>query len=257
MHRLFQIDEVLREIFIHLGAHDLIHLTRTCKAFKDPAIDTIWLNAGSIPALVKLLPEGLVIPGDTVPYHPMDEMTSEAVWRDAQRDASDYAEGPEPEVEEVDTSDTIFQSDVFNSGPGTPVMASPHQHPHPLLSLYAPPEPGHQQEHGSTDDVVPALANMAIDNPHPNPNPPLPSVNQEEPAQTNNTNHNDGLGHPVLYTNDHHGPDPLTAAIAAFHAAQPDPWSDQRSEFFIPSYLPDPPRDSVCSSWPLHYILNF
>ena len=63
MHRVFQIPEILLNIFRHCplpresATSDLLALARTCHAFKEPALDVLWEGSVEPSALVQCLPE--------------------------------------------------------------------------------------------------------------------------------------------------------------------------------------------------------
>ena len=64
MHRSLQTPEILPNIFGHCplpssgsAASDLPVLDRTCRAFKGPALDTLWKELFDLSALAHCLPE--------------------------------------------------------------------------------------------------------------------------------------------------------------------------------------------------------
>lgn len=59
MHPVFLIDEILRRIFYFCSEYDqhsLVCSARTCKAWKDPALDLVWNRLFSLSPLLLLLP---------------------------------------------------------------------------------------------------------------------------------------------------------------------------------------------------------
>lgn len=73
-HSVFRIDEVLSIIFQSVydftlerwyyednpgGATDLAVLARTCKAFKDPALDRLWYQQPGLISLLHLVPDAI------------------------------------------------------------------------------------------------------------------------------------------------------------------------------------------------------
>ncbi|KAH7890283.1 hypothetical protein F5I97DRAFT_7483 [Phlebopus sp. FC_14] len=68
MHHCFHTTEILLEIFsqfdsrridyqsVKTASRSLARLARTCRAFKDPALDTLWASLDSIDALIQCLP---------------------------------------------------------------------------------------------------------------------------------------------------------------------------------------------------------
>lgn len=64
MHHVLQIQEILLNIFGHCrlyswpgDASDLPALARTCRAFKDPALDLLWEKVVDSSSLARCLPE--------------------------------------------------------------------------------------------------------------------------------------------------------------------------------------------------------
>ncbi|KAJ7577012.1 hypothetical protein C8J56DRAFT_1031734 [Mycena floridula] len=56
MHDALLIDEIIREIFSLCGGNSaLVPAARTCKAWKDPALDAVWRHLGSIQPLLDLI----------------------------------------------------------------------------------------------------------------------------------------------------------------------------------------------------------
>lgn len=59
MHPVLRIQEILLNIFGHLfkPPSDLLALARTCRAFKEPALDVLWEELDDLTPLVRCLPE--------------------------------------------------------------------------------------------------------------------------------------------------------------------------------------------------------
>ena len=67
MHRAFYVEEILVDIFAHCyavppnvwpkGRKVLSALARTCKTFKEPALDILWSELSNLGPLVRCLPE--------------------------------------------------------------------------------------------------------------------------------------------------------------------------------------------------------
>lgn len=71
MHSVLLIDEILRNIFNLCLYHDrhrhtLVSASRSCKSWKDPALDLVWARLTSFKPLLLLLPGILVIDGEYV-----------------------------------------------------------------------------------------------------------------------------------------------------------------------------------------------
>lgn len=58
MQSIVNIEELLRQIFNHLGSHDGPQLAMTCRNFLEPALDLTWstLDGGTLAPLLDLLP---------------------------------------------------------------------------------------------------------------------------------------------------------------------------------------------------------
>ncbi|KAJ7083484.1 hypothetical protein C8R44DRAFT_862465 [Mycena epipterygia] len=56
MERCLQITEVLQVICDHMSRRNLVSLSRTCRALRDPALDSIWHTQTSLVPLLKCLP---------------------------------------------------------------------------------------------------------------------------------------------------------------------------------------------------------
>lgn len=66
MHSVLLIDEILRNIFSlclyhDRPRHDLVSASRSCKSWKDPALDLVWDRLTSFEPLLLLLPGVLVV----------------------------------------------------------------------------------------------------------------------------------------------------------------------------------------------------
>ena len=63
MHYALEIQEILSNIFDHCRSPyrritaDLLALARTCRAFKEPALDVLWREIDDLSPLVRCLPE--------------------------------------------------------------------------------------------------------------------------------------------------------------------------------------------------------
>ena len=65
MHHALEIEEILSNIFGHFSLTDdiatavpsLAVLARTCRAFKEPALDVLWRTLGDLSPLARCLPE--------------------------------------------------------------------------------------------------------------------------------------------------------------------------------------------------------
>lgn len=69
MHSALLIDEILRNIFylcLDHNRHNLVSASRSCKSWKDPALDLVWDRLTSFEPLLRLLPGVLVIDGEYV-----------------------------------------------------------------------------------------------------------------------------------------------------------------------------------------------
>jgi len=55
MHPVLLIDEILRHIFIFCSRASLVSAAQSCKAWKDPALDSVWYRLPSIEPLLFLL----------------------------------------------------------------------------------------------------------------------------------------------------------------------------------------------------------
>ena len=69
MHPALLIDEVLRNVFdicSEQGLYTLSRAARCCKAWKDPALDFIWVRLPSAEPLLRLLPAVSYINGEYV-----------------------------------------------------------------------------------------------------------------------------------------------------------------------------------------------
>lgn len=69
MHSALLIDEILRNIFYLCSYHDqhrhtLVSASRTCKSWRDPALDLVWERLTSFEPLLLLIPGVLVIDGE-------------------------------------------------------------------------------------------------------------------------------------------------------------------------------------------------
>lgn len=59
MHRALLIDEILRDIFefcLESGRGTLVQVARSCKSWKDPALDKIWRRLSWVGPLLDLIP---------------------------------------------------------------------------------------------------------------------------------------------------------------------------------------------------------
>ncbi|KAF8550085.1 hypothetical protein OG21DRAFT_1488059 [Imleria badia] len=77
MHRAFEIYEILLDIFVHCrpglpsrrrASPDLLALARTCRAFKEPALDVLWEELDNLSPLVRCLPEAIETSHDLFEY---------------------------------------------------------------------------------------------------------------------------------------------------------------------------------------------
>ena len=64
MHHTLEIQDILSNIFHHFflpeshtAAHDLAALARTCRTFKEPALDVLWRTLNNLSPLARCLPE--------------------------------------------------------------------------------------------------------------------------------------------------------------------------------------------------------
>ncbi|KAF8550069.1 hypothetical protein OG21DRAFT_1469182 [Imleria badia] len=57
MHHALEIQEILLNIFGHCHPDDLPSLARTCRGFKEPALDVLWEELDNLSPLVRCLPE--------------------------------------------------------------------------------------------------------------------------------------------------------------------------------------------------------
>ncbi|KAF8545789.1 hypothetical protein OG21DRAFT_1491919 [Imleria badia] len=58
MHHALEIQEILLNILVHVyPSPDLLALVRTCRAFKEPALDMLWAELDDLSPLVRCLPE--------------------------------------------------------------------------------------------------------------------------------------------------------------------------------------------------------
>jgi len=74
MHRALYVEEILRNIFPYVpfspmpcptplpvqfrSQNIILSLARTCRAFKEPALDILWASLEDLSPLVRCLPEG-------------------------------------------------------------------------------------------------------------------------------------------------------------------------------------------------------
>ena len=59
MHHALEIQEILSSIFGHLHRYvwNMAALARTCRAFKEPALDRLWEKLDNLSVVVRYLPE--------------------------------------------------------------------------------------------------------------------------------------------------------------------------------------------------------
>ena len=58
MHHALEIQEILLNVFDQCCSFHLPALARTCRAFKEPALDVLWENLDDLSPLVGCIPEG-------------------------------------------------------------------------------------------------------------------------------------------------------------------------------------------------------
>lgn len=69
MHRCLCISEILREIFEYCALSNLsplAHLARTCRLFREPALDILWRELDDVSPLMKCLPSNLWVEEESV-----------------------------------------------------------------------------------------------------------------------------------------------------------------------------------------------
>lgn len=66
MHPALLVDEILRQVFDFCSEHGratLLSLALSCKAWKDPALDHLWIRLSSLAPLLHLVPGVALVDG--------------------------------------------------------------------------------------------------------------------------------------------------------------------------------------------------